>query len=164
MGGRLCTSDEQATGQDMEEDPRTSPDAPWLNLCNGRTTPYTDAEQNILADDFIAIMADTLVWRDLIAPEAPAARNLHSGWTLTVSARCGARPREGTTTRVLPKRCRCLLPLQINRRTPKRQYHCINFQRLVVFSTRFPGSASRRCAFGECNHALQFTAFGLRQS
>ena len=46
---------------------QTSPEPSWLDPRNDRKTPFTDAELETLADDFIARMADTPVWRDLVA-------------------------------------------------------------------------------------------------
>ena len=42
---------------------QTSPEPSWLDPRNDRKTPFTDAELETLADDFIARMADTPVWR-----------------------------------------------------------------------------------------------------
>ena len=39
----------------------------WLDPRNDRKTPFTDAELDALADDFIATMADTQAWCDLAA-------------------------------------------------------------------------------------------------
>ena len=39
----------------------------WLNPRNDRKAPFSDAELNVLADDFIAGMADTKAWKDLVA-------------------------------------------------------------------------------------------------
>ena len=39
----------------------------WLDPHNDRKTPFTDAELDVLVDDFIARMADTQAWRELVA-------------------------------------------------------------------------------------------------
>ena len=39
----------------------------WLNPANDRKTPYTDAELERLASDFLAMNSDVAVWKDLIA-------------------------------------------------------------------------------------------------
>ena len=46
---------------------QTSSEPSWLDLRNDRKTPFTDAELDVLADDFIARMADTQAWQDLVA-------------------------------------------------------------------------------------------------
>ena len=51
----------------MEEKTQTSSDSSWLDPRNDRKTPFTDAELDVLADDFIARMADTQAWQDLVA-------------------------------------------------------------------------------------------------
>jgi hypothetical protein len=54
--------------QDMKEKKmQTSSEPSWLDPRNDRKTPFTDAELDVLADDFIARMADTQAWRDLVA-------------------------------------------------------------------------------------------------
>lgn len=53
--------------REMFKKKQTSPEPPWLDPRNDRKTPYTDAELETLADDFIARMADSPAWRDLIA-------------------------------------------------------------------------------------------------
>jgi hypothetical protein len=78
-------SDVERTGQDMEDDPQTSPEPSWLGPRNDRNTPYTDAELDILANDFIAGMADTAAWRDLVAEVGEkqardAVRQRLAGW------------------------------------------------------------------------------------
>ena len=45
----------------------TSSEPSWLDPRNDRKTPFTDTELDVLADDFIARMADTQAWRDLVA-------------------------------------------------------------------------------------------------
>lgn len=45
--------------------PGSEPD--WLNPANDRKAPYTDAELDVLAADFIAMNRDVAVWRNLIA-------------------------------------------------------------------------------------------------
>ena len=39
----------------------------WLNPANDRKTPYTDAELDRLASDFLAMNKDVAVWKALIA-------------------------------------------------------------------------------------------------
>jgi hypothetical protein len=39
----------------------------WLNPANDRKTPYTDAELDRLASDFLAMNRDVAVWKALIA-------------------------------------------------------------------------------------------------
>jgi hypothetical protein len=51
----------------MKEKTQTSSEPAWLDPCNDRKTPLTDAELEVLADDFIARMADTQAWQDLVA-------------------------------------------------------------------------------------------------
>ena len=58
------------TGTELEPDmrkTRTSSEPSWLDPRNDRKTPFTDAELDVLADDFIARMADTQAWQDLVA-------------------------------------------------------------------------------------------------
>jgi len=51
----------------MKEKTQTSSEPSWLDPRNDRNTPFTDAELDVLADDFIARMADTQAWQDLVA-------------------------------------------------------------------------------------------------
>ena len=51
----------------MKKKTQTSSEPSWLDPHNDRKTPFTDAELDILADDFIARMADTQAWQDLVA-------------------------------------------------------------------------------------------------
>ena len=51
----------------MKEKTQTSSEPSWIDPCNDRKTPFTDAELDVLADDFIARMADTQAWQDLVA-------------------------------------------------------------------------------------------------
>ena len=44
----------------------TSSEPSWLDPRNDRKTPFTDAELDVLADDFIARMADTQIWQNLV--------------------------------------------------------------------------------------------------
>jgi hypothetical protein len=39
----------------------------WLNPANDRKTPFTDAELDRLASDFLAMNRDVAVWKALIA-------------------------------------------------------------------------------------------------
>jgi hypothetical protein len=45
--------------------PASEPD--WLDPANDRKTPYTEAELDTLAADFIAMNRDVPAWRSLIA-------------------------------------------------------------------------------------------------
>jgi len=47
--------------QDMKEKTQRSCEPSWLDPRNDRKTPFTDAELDVLAEDFIARMADTQV-------------------------------------------------------------------------------------------------------
>ena len=51
----------------MKEKTQTNSEPSWLDPRNERKTPFTDAELQLLADDFIARMADTQAWQDLVA-------------------------------------------------------------------------------------------------
>ena len=51
----------------MKEKTQTTSEPSWLDPRNDRKTPFTDAELDVLADDFIARMADTQAWQDLVA-------------------------------------------------------------------------------------------------
>ncbi len=51
----------------MKEKTQTRFEPSWLDLRNHRKTPFTDAELDALAEDFIARMADTKAWQDLVA-------------------------------------------------------------------------------------------------
>ena len=51
----------------MKEKIQLSSEPNWLDSRNDRKTPFTDAELDALADDFIARMADTQAWQDLVA-------------------------------------------------------------------------------------------------
>ena len=57
------------TGAGHETKTQTSSEPSWLGPRNDRKTPFTDAELDVLvlADDFIARMADTQAWQDLVA-------------------------------------------------------------------------------------------------
>ena len=62
----------------MKEKTQTSSEPSWLDPRNDRKTPFTDAELNVLADDFIARMTDTQAWQDLVAdPEIDAVAICH---------------------------------------------------------------------------------------
>ncbi len=52
---------------EVMEKTQTSSEPTWLDPRNDRNTPFTDGELDVLADDFIARMADTQAWRDLVA-------------------------------------------------------------------------------------------------
>ena len=51
----------------MKEKTQPSSEPAWLDSRNDRKTPFTDAELDALADDFIARMADTQAWQGLVA-------------------------------------------------------------------------------------------------
>ena len=51
----------------MKEKPQISSEPSWLDPRNDRKTPFTDAELDVLANDFIARAADTRAWQDLVA-------------------------------------------------------------------------------------------------
>jgi len=51
----------------MKDETQASSEPSWLDPRNDRKTPFTDAELDVLADDFIARMADTRAWQDLVA-------------------------------------------------------------------------------------------------
>jgi uncharacterized protein YgfB (UPF0149 family) len=50
----------------MKEKTQTSSEPSWLDPRNDRKTPFTDAELDVLVDDFIAGMADTQAWQNLV--------------------------------------------------------------------------------------------------
>lgn len=49
-------------GQDMADRPGPASEPSWLDPANDRKSPYTDAELDMLAADFIAMNGDTPVW------------------------------------------------------------------------------------------------------
>jgi hypothetical protein len=51
----------------MSQKTNTPAEPDWLNPANDRKTPYTDAELDRFAMDFIAMNRDVPVWRNLIA-------------------------------------------------------------------------------------------------
>ena len=51
----------------MPSKPRDENEPDWLNPANDRKTPFTDAELDRLASDFLAMNKDVAVWKDLIA-------------------------------------------------------------------------------------------------
>ena len=51
----------------MKEKKQPDAEPPWLHPRNDRKSPFTDAELDVLADDFIAGMADIQAWQDLVA-------------------------------------------------------------------------------------------------
>ena len=51
----------------MHKKKETSSEPSWLDPRKDRKTPLTEAELETLADDFIASMADTAAWQDLVA-------------------------------------------------------------------------------------------------
>ena len=51
----------------MKEKKQTCSEPSWLDPRNDRKTPFSDAELDVLADDFIARMAGTQAWQDLVA-------------------------------------------------------------------------------------------------
>ena len=61
----------------MRKKIETSSDPSWLDPRNDRKTPFTDAELEILANDFIAAIADTAAWQNLVAEVGePQAREV----------------------------------------------------------------------------------------
>jgi hypothetical protein len=61
----------------MKDKSEASPAPDWLDPRNDRKTPYTDAELDIFADDFIARMSDTKAWKNLVAEFGePKARDV----------------------------------------------------------------------------------------
>lgn len=51
----------------MTDKSEASPAPDWLDPPHDRKAPYTDAELDIFADDFIARMSDTTAWKTLVA-------------------------------------------------------------------------------------------------
>ncbi len=51
----------------MSQKTNTPAEPDWLSPANDRKTPYTDAELDRFAMDFIAMNRDVPVWRNLIA-------------------------------------------------------------------------------------------------
>ncbi len=51
----------------MSQKTNTPAEPDWLNPANDRKTPYTDAELDRFAMDFIAMNGDVPAWRNLIA-------------------------------------------------------------------------------------------------
>jgi hypothetical protein len=51
----------------MGKKTETSSEPSWLDPRNDRKTPFTDAELETLTDDFIAAIADTPAWQNLVA-------------------------------------------------------------------------------------------------
>jgi hypothetical protein len=51
----------------MKDKTQASSEPSWLDPQNDRKTPFTDAELDVLTDDFIARMADTQAWEDLVS-------------------------------------------------------------------------------------------------
>ena len=51
----------------MKEKTRTSSEPSWLDPGNDRKAPFTDAELDVLVDDFIGRMAGTQAWQELVA-------------------------------------------------------------------------------------------------
>lgn len=50
----------------MSSKARDENEPDWLNPANDRETPYTDAELDRLAADFLAMNKDVAVWKTLI--------------------------------------------------------------------------------------------------
>ena len=55
------------TELEMKEKAQPSSEPSWLDPRNDRKTPFTDAELDVLANDFIARTADTQAWQELVA-------------------------------------------------------------------------------------------------
>jgi hypothetical protein len=51
----------------MASKARDTSEPDWLNPANDRRTPFTDAELDRLASDFLAMNRDVAVWKALIA-------------------------------------------------------------------------------------------------
>jgi hypothetical protein len=51
----------------MKDKTQASSEPSWLDPRNDRKTPFTDAELDALTDDFIARMADTQAWQELVS-------------------------------------------------------------------------------------------------
>jgi hypothetical protein len=51
----------------MSKKTETNSEPSWHDPRNDRKTPFPDAELETLTDDFIAAMADTRAWQDLVA-------------------------------------------------------------------------------------------------
>ena len=51
----------------MADEPSKSSEPAWLDPSNDRKTPYSDSELDRPTDDQIAMLADTLAWRNLVA-------------------------------------------------------------------------------------------------
>lgn len=61
----------------MKEKKQLDAESAWLDPRNDRKTPFSDAELNVLADDFIAGMVNTKAWMDLVADLGePKARDV----------------------------------------------------------------------------------------
>jgi hypothetical protein len=63
----MCRGSNIETELEMKEKTQASSEPSWLDPRNDRKTPFADAELDVLADDFIARMADTQAWQDLVA-------------------------------------------------------------------------------------------------
>ena len=50
----------------MKSKDKSATDPLWLDPSNDRRTPYSDAELEVLAEDFIAGMSDTMAWKKLV--------------------------------------------------------------------------------------------------
>jgi hypothetical protein len=51
----------------MKDKTQASSEPSWLDPRNDRKTPFTDAELDVLTDGFIARMADTQAWQELVS-------------------------------------------------------------------------------------------------
>jgi hypothetical protein len=63
----MCCGFDIAAELDMKDKTQTSVEPSWLDPRNDRKTPYTDSELDVLVDDFVARMADTQAWQNLVA-------------------------------------------------------------------------------------------------
>jgi hypothetical protein len=63
----ICCGSNVGTEPEMKEKSQASSEPSWLDPRNDRKTPFTDAELDVLGDDFIARMADTQAWQNLVA-------------------------------------------------------------------------------------------------
>ena len=50
----------------MKKTEKSKLEPSWLDPNNDRKTPYSDAELDVFVEDFIARMADTKAWQDLV--------------------------------------------------------------------------------------------------
>jgi hypothetical protein len=63
----ICSGSNVGTEPEMKEKSQARSEPSWLDPRNDRKAPFTDTELDVLADDFIARMADIRSWQDLVA-------------------------------------------------------------------------------------------------